>query len=97
MLRNAGRAGLSADVCCLSLVAASVFSGCTGSSHGAREDELQQAAKGAKQKPVAKVAGHVSIDGQPPEKDTKLFVILNDPSAPGHPQGGAGIRCLVRP
>jgi|HubBroStandDraft_6_1064221.scaffolds.fasta_scaffold77633_1 hypothetical protein len=89
MLRNAGRApAYPLTFVVLSLVAASVFSGCTGSSHGAREDELQQAAKGAKQKPVAKVAGHVSIDGQPPDKDTKLFVILNDPAHLAIPKEG---------
>jgi hypothetical protein len=81
MLRNAGRApAYPLTFVVLSLVAASVFSGCTGSSHGAREDELTQAAKGAKQMPAAKLAGHVSIDGQPPEAGAKLFVILNDPA-----------------
>jgi hypothetical protein len=82
MLRNAGRAPACplTFVVVVSLVAASVFSGCTGSSQGPRQDELQQAAKGGKQTPAAKVAGHVSIDGQHPDKDTKLFVILNDPA-----------------
>jgi hypothetical protein len=28
---------------------------------------------------TARFAGHVTVDGQPPEKDCKLFVILNDP------------------
>jgi hypothetical protein len=82
MLRNAGRAPACplTFVVVVSLVAASVFSGCTGSSQGPRQDELQQAAKGATQTPAAKLAGHVSIDGQPPDKDTRLFVILSDPA-----------------
>ena len=89
MLRNAGRApACPLTLVVVSLVATSVFSGCTGSSHGPREDELQQAAKGAKQAPAAKVAGHVSIDGQPPDKDTKLFVILNDPAHLALPKEG---------
>jgi hypothetical protein len=29
--------------------------------------------------PVAKVAGRVSIDGQPPAEDLRLFVVLSDP------------------
>jgi hypothetical protein len=89
MLRNAGRApACPLTFVVVSLVAASALSGCTGNSHAVREDELQQAAKGAKQKPVAKVAGHVSIDGQPPDKDTKLFVILNDPAHLAIPKEG---------
>jgi len=79
MLHTADRAPACLWFVVVSLVAASVFSGCTGGSHGTREDEQQQAAKGFKQAPVAKLAGHVSIDGQPPEKETTLFVILNDP------------------
>jgi hypothetical protein len=79
MLHTADRAPACLWFVVVSLVAASVFSGCTGGSHGTREDEQQQAAKGFKQAPVAKMAGHVSIDGQPPEKETTLFVILNDP------------------
>ena len=39
----------------------------------------------AKREALAKFAGHVSIDGQPPAKDTKLFVILNDPDHPQRP------------
>jgi hypothetical protein len=30
--------------------------------------------------PLIKVSGRVSIDGQPPKKDCKLFVIFNDPA-----------------
>ena len=32
-----------------------------------------------KPEPVAKFAGRVTVDGQPPRRDCKLFVILNDP------------------
>ncbi|HET6324181.1 MAG TPA: hypothetical protein VFG04_05735 [Planctomycetaceae bacterium] len=34
----------------------------------------------AKRETVAKFAGHVTVDGQPPEKgSTRLFILLNDP------------------
>lgn len=88
MLRIAGRAPACLGFVVVSLVSASVFLGCTGGSHGSRQDELQQAAKGFKQAPVAKLAGHVSIDGQPPEKGTTLFVILNDPQHLALPKTG---------
>jgi hypothetical protein len=78
MLRTAGRTPAGLGFVVLSLITLIAFSGCPGSTHGTREDELQQAAKGAKQATVGKVSGHVSIDGQPPEKGTTLFVILND-------------------
>jgi len=65
MLRNAGRApACPLTFVVVSLVAASAFSGCTGSSQGPRQDELQQAAKGGKQTPAAKVAGQLSFKGK---------------------------------
>ena len=88
MLRTAGRAPAGFGFVVLWLVTASTFSGCPASSSATREDEKAQAVKGAAQKPAAKVGGHVSIDGQPPEKDTNLFVILNDPDHPAIPKGG---------
>lgn len=62
-------------VCLLTLTLA----GCGGGSGGVRQDELDQASKGYKQNPVAKFAGQVSIDNQPPGKDGVVFVILSDP------------------
>ncbi len=57
-------------------------SGCGG---GGRQSEQQSLDEYFKQNPkakrdtLAKFAGRVSVDGQPPAKDQKLFVILNDP------------------
>jgi hypothetical protein len=55
------------------------LAGCGGGSGGIRQDELDQASKGYKQSPVAKFAGQVSIDNQPPGANGVLFVVLNDP------------------
>jgi hypothetical protein len=55
------------------------LAGCGSGTGGARPDEQEQASKGYKQNPVAKVAGRVTIDGEPPGKDGLLFVVLVDP------------------
>jgi hypothetical protein len=67
-------AGLAAGLLLVALA------GCSGSSSASRALERQfeenpQFHKAA----VAKFAGTVTIDGQPPSKDLLLFVILNDP------------------
>ena len=62
-------------------LATAAISGC-GSG---RQSETQQLDEYFKQNPkakretLAKFAGHVSVDGHPPAKDKKLFVVLNDP------------------
>jgi hypothetical protein len=94
MLRTEGRASACLSFVVLSLIAIIALPGCTGSSHAPREDEVLQAAKAGSQKPVAKFAGHVSIDGQPPEKDTKLLVILNDPQHLEVPKDGPKLRAV---
>jgi hypothetical protein len=88
MLRTAGRTSAGLGLVVLGLITAGALSGCPANSHGTREDELQQAAKGAKLAPAAKVSGHVSIDGQAPEKGTVLFVILNDAANLTLPKAG---------
>ena len=63
----------------LFLVAASALCGCNQAS-GPRIDQIEQAAKLPNKVPVARFAGHVSVDGQPPSQENgTLFVILNDP------------------
>jgi hypothetical protein len=61
---------------CVAVAAA--LGGCTGSKSA--EERFNEAAKetGFKAQPLAKFAGHVLIDGQPPaqEKGKKLFVML---------------------
>jgi hypothetical protein len=65
---------------CVSVAAAAALPGCNRGG-GERTDELQQSAQLPHKVPVAKFAGHVSIDGQTPDpKDGTLFVILNDPA-----------------
>jgi len=71
--------GLSLSLLVVSLLAAAALPGCNNKSGEARPDELDQASKIPNKKSVAKVAGHVSIDGQPPEKNGVLFVVLSDP------------------
>jgi hypothetical protein len=62
----------------VSLVAMAAVQGCnrTGAH---RADEIEQISKLPNKVAVAKFAGHVSVDGQPPPLDGTLFVILNDP------------------
>jgi hypothetical protein len=64
-----------------SLVALAALPGCNKSG-GQRTDEAEQIAQLPNKVTVAKFAGHVSVDGQPPAPDAKegtLFVVLNDP------------------
>ncbi len=65
----------------LMLVLAIVLSGCPGGRQSEQQslDEYFKNNPKAKRETLAKFAGRVSVDGQPPGKDQKLFVILNDP------------------
>jgi hypothetical protein len=62
-------------------VIAAICSGCPSGrpSETQQLDEYFKQNPKAKRETVAKFSGHVSVDGQPPAKDKKLFVILNDP------------------
>jgi hypothetical protein len=62
----------------VSLFALSALPGCTRTD-GPRADQIEQISKLPNKVPVAKFAGHVSVDGQPPSQDGPVFVILNDP------------------
>jgi hypothetical protein len=63
----------------VSLLAAAALPGCNRTG-GPRTDEIEQVSKLPNKVPVAKFAGHVTVDGQPPSSgDSRLFVILNDP------------------
>jgi hypothetical protein len=61
-----------------SLVAVSALPGCNRTD-GPRADQIEQVKNLPNKVPVAKFAGHVSVDGQPPSQEGTLFVILNDP------------------
>jgi hypothetical protein len=68
-------------------LAAAAISGC-GSGRQSETQQLDEYFKNnpkAKKETLAKFAGHVSIDGQSPAKDKKLFVILTDPDHPVRP------------
>src|SRR5579871_4981255 len=56
-------------------------SGCGGGRQSEQQslDEWFKNNPKAKRDTLAKFAGRVTVDGQPPAKDQKLFVILNDP------------------
>jgi hypothetical protein len=68
----------------VSLFALSALPGCN-QTDGQRADQIEQISKLPNKVPVAKFAGNVSVDGQPPSQEGTLFVILNDPQhlAPG--------------
>ncbi len=73
--------------CLALLLAVIVVPGC-GSGRQSESQALDEYFKNnpkSKRESVAKFAGRVSVDGQPPAKDTKLFVILNDPDHPQRP------------
>jgi hypothetical protein len=58
------------------------LSGCNQAG-GPRSDQVEQVALLPNKASVAKFAGHVSVDGQPPSRDNgTLFVVLNDPAHP---------------
>jgi hypothetical protein len=77
--RRPGRSLACVFVC---ILAATAFSGCTKTG-GARTDQIEQTALLQNKVSVAKFAGHVSVDGQPPAAENgTLFVILNDPAHP---------------
>ncbi len=63
----------------ISLLAVTLLPGCNKAG-GPRPDQIAQVAALPNKVPVAKFAGHVSLDGQPPSQDNgTLFVVLNDP------------------
>lgn len=70
--------GLSCGWLLVSLVAVSALPGCNRAD-GPRADQIEQVKNLPNKVPVAKFAGHVRVDGQPPSQDGTLFVILNDP------------------
>jgi hypothetical protein len=62
------------------LVAAGVLAGCTHTQSGEEAAAKAYAENPRYQKvETAKFSGHVTIDGQPPPKDSALWVFLNDP------------------
>ncbi len=63
----------------LPFVMAGLFAGCTHTP--TEEESVSEYFKNSKLKraPVAKFAGRVTVDGQPPAAGAHLFVILNDP------------------
>ncbi|HEV3299456.1 MAG TPA: hypothetical protein VG055_07435 [Planctomycetaceae bacterium] len=61
-----------------SLAAVAALPGCNRTD-GPRADQIEQADHLPNKVPVAKFAGHVSVDGQPSSQEGTLFVILNDP------------------
>jgi hypothetical protein len=68
------------------LVLAAALQGCSQQKSGKEAvDQYFNSNPDAKRATVARFAGNVTIDGQPPEKggDYKLFILLNDPE---HPQ-----------
>jgi len=90
MMFFAARPGLgnSLSLLVLSLLAATALPGCGGGSGSQRTDELEALSKIPNKKPVAKFAGHVSVEGLEPAKDSRLFVILSDPEHPVRLAGG---------
>ncbi|HET6323193.1 MAG TPA: hypothetical protein VFG04_00730 [Planctomycetaceae bacterium] len=63
----------------VALFLAAAALGCGGSkSEKDTVDAWFDANPKLKREPVAQVAGHVSVDGQPPPKGARLFVILTD-------------------
>jgi hypothetical protein len=64
------------------LVLAAALPGCSEKKSGKEAvDQYFKSNPDAKRATLARFAGNVTVDGQPPEKtsDTKLFVLLNDP------------------
>jgi len=61
------------------LLLLSALSGCPGQNAQQAIDKQVQDNPQFKKTAVAKFAGRVTIDGQPPAKEYSLFVILNDP------------------
>jgi hypothetical protein len=81
MFFAARRAPACSFACLTALfLAVAALEGC-GSQAGREEHAVDDyfKASGAKREPVAKVSGHLSVDGQPPASDGRLYVILNDP------------------
>jgi hypothetical protein len=71
LARRAPQRSLMSVAACLFLLAA--LQGCTGDGSQVDRDADAQGEK------LAKLAGRVTVDGQPPAEDTSLVVILNDP------------------
>jgi hypothetical protein len=78
-MRSVARRRSEPSLACLvvSLLVLAV-SGCNKNG-GLRPDQIEQVANLPNKVPVARFAGHVSVDGQAPSQDGTLFLILNDP------------------
>ena len=75
----------------LVLLVAATVAGCTGSNRKTPEEQLDETFRNnpeLKRLQLAKFQGHVTVDGQPPEPDSNLFILLldaekfQDPKAP---------------
>ena len=77
------------------LFLAAAVAGCNSrpSAQQALDQQIKQNPQ-FKKEIVVKFAGKVTVDGQPPEKDCKLFVILNNPQ---HLDENAHLRRLGSP
>lgn len=79
MLSTARRAPSTLKVVVALFLAAAALEGCGGGkSEKETVDAWFEANPKLKREPTAPVAGHVSIEGQPPAKGARLFVILTD-------------------
>jgi len=79
MFSTARRTPLSIRSLALLFLAAAALEGCN--SNRSEQQVVEQWFKdnpNLKRIPVAPLSGHVSVDGQPPAKGTKLFVVLSD-------------------
>jgi hypothetical protein len=64
-------------------LAFTALEGCgTNPTDEARVEEYFKDTPGVKRAPVGKLSGHVSVDGQPPGKRGRVYVILSDPDHP---------------
>ncbi len=65
---------------CILLLAMALLEGCSQSHplDDSRERQFTGAQKYELREAVAKFAGRVTVDGKPPKKNCRLFVILND-------------------
>jgi hypothetical protein len=87
LARRAPQRPLMSVAAGLFLVAA--FQGCGGGSKIDHAEEEQAKEIAFVKENLAKLAGRVSVDGQPPAENTSLVVILNDPE---HLDATAGSR-----
>jgi hypothetical protein len=71
---------------CVFLLGVLALEGCNrnqNAEHGV--DEYFKNTPNAKRLPLAKLAGRVTFDGQPPGSEGRLFVLLSDPDHPNKP------------